>query len=54
MLKTICVCGIFFVSSAYAVEQKVYSASELEKIAEEQGYKFVNFKNEYSIELLNF
>lgn len=24
------------------------------KIAEEQGYKFVNFKNEYSIELLNF
>ena len=34
MLKTIFVCGIFFVSSAYAVEQKVYSASELEKIAE--------------------
>ncbi|MBQ8436437.1 MAG: hypothetical protein IJX20_02170 [Alphaproteobacteria bacterium] len=34
MLKTILLCGISFISSAYALEQKVYSAEELQKMAD--------------------
>lgn len=34
MLKTIFLCVMFFISSAHALEQKVYSAEELQKMAD--------------------
>ncbi len=44
MLKTILLCGMSFIGSAYALEQKVYSAEELQKMADSVFYE-VNSDN---------
>ena len=51
MIKAILACGLFFINTAYALEQKVYSASELQKIAD-GVFRELNLDNKTSFEKL--